>query len=80
MARGRPNIPEARRNLNYPRHMSSCRSHRIALRGNLARTGNVLFGPVEPAFNIKRFRPVRKSNIDIFKKMLEPASNALVGA
>ena len=37
-------------------------------------------GPVEPAFNIKRFRPVRKSNIDIFKKMLEPASNALVGA
>jgi hypothetical protein len=30
-------------------------------------------GLVEPAFNIKRFRPVRKSNIDLFKKMLEPA-------
>ena len=37
-------------------------------------------GPVEPAFNIKRFRPVRKSNIDIFKKILEPESSALVGA
>ncbi len=37
-------------------------------------------GLVEPAFNAKRFRPIRKSNIGIFKKILEPAPGDLVGA
>jgi hypothetical protein len=37
-------------------------------------------GFVEPAFNIKHFRPLRKTNVDIFKKMLEPAPNDLVEA
>ncbi len=35
-------------------------------------------GLVEPAFNAKRFRPVKKSNIGIFKKMLAPAPKDLV--
>jgi hypothetical protein len=34
----------------------------------------------EPAFNAKNFRPVRKTNIDIFKKMLEPSPRDLVDA
>ena len=34
-------------------------------------------GWVEPAFHIRNFRPVRKSNIDIFKKMLVPKSREL---
>jgi hypothetical protein len=37
-------------------------------------------GFVEPAFNAKRFRPVRKSNIDSLKKMLEPAPKELIDA
>jgi hypothetical protein len=37
-------------------------------------------GFVEPAFNAKRFRPVKKSNIDIFNKMLEPAPKDLIDA
>lgn len=37
-------------------------------------------GYVEPAFNAKRFRPVRRSNIDILKKMLEPATKELLDA
>jgi len=37
-------------------------------------------GLVEPAFNAKRFRPVKKTNIDIFKKMLEPTPRDLVDA
>ncbi len=37
-------------------------------------------GLVEPAFNAKRFRPVKKTNIDIFKKMLEPVPGDLVDA
>jgi hypothetical protein len=35
---------------------------------------------VEPAFNAKRFRPVKKSSIDVFKKMLEPAPKVRVDA
>jgi hypothetical protein len=37
-------------------------------------------GLVEPAFLAKRFRPVRRTNIDIFKKMLEPAPRELLDA
>jgi hypothetical protein len=37
-------------------------------------------GLVEPAFNAKNFRPVKKTNIDIFKKMLEPNPRDLVDA
>jgi hypothetical protein len=37
-------------------------------------------GPAEPAFNAKRFRPLKKSNIEIFKKMLEPEPKVLVDA
>jgi hypothetical protein len=37
-------------------------------------------GLVEPAFNAKRFRPVRKSNIEVFKKLLEPLPEDLIEA
>ncbi len=37
-------------------------------------------GLVEPAFHIRNFRPLRKTNIDIFKKMLEPTPAGLVDA
>ena len=37
-------------------------------------------GLVEPAFNIKRFRPVRKSSIDVFRKLLVPAAPETVDA
>jgi hypothetical protein len=37
-------------------------------------------GFVEPAFNVKHFRPLRKSDISIFKKMLEPVPGRLVDA
>jgi hypothetical protein len=37
-------------------------------------------GLIEPAFNAKRFRPVKKSSIDIFKRMLVPAPRDLVEA
>src|SRR5262249_58566476 len=35
-------------------------------------------GYTEPAFNVKNFRPVRKTSIKIFRRMLAPAD--LVGA
>lgn len=34
----------------------------------------------EPAFNAKNFRPVRKTNLDVFRKMLEPSPHNLIDA
>jgi len=37
-------------------------------------------GYVEPAFNSKNFRPVKRTNIEVFEKLLAPAPAAPVDA